>query len=125
MTIDKSKAVPKTTTTITTPTITLTATTAPINLLAMCYNTMTDNTRKWSELGVGSLFLDGRGSSGQGMYVSVLFIILDCLQVPDIIQTQMENTNALMGIVEDEYKNYKISWSYSKSNGLDVYIKEK
>jgi len=118
VTIDKSKAVPKTTTTTTT-------TTVPIDLLGRCYNNMTDNTRKWSELGNGSLFLDGRGSSGQGMYVNVLFVILDCLQVPNIIQTQMENTNALMGVVEDEYKNYKISWSYSKSNGLDVYIKEK
>ena len=118
VTIDRSKAVPKTTTTTTTTTI-------PLPLLEICYDQLSSSAKEDAQYGNNSLFLDGRGDDFSGMIVQIIAQVLNCVGVPDVIISRMENTNALMGIVEDEFGIYEISWSYSSSNGLDVLIKEK
>ena len=119
VTIDKSKAVPKTTTTTTTTTIFT-------DFLRACYNQMDAVTALDAQYGNNSLFLDGYGDSDyDGMRTQKLVEVLNCVGVPRVILSRMESTNALMGVVEDEFGNYEISWSYSPGNGLDVLIKEK
>jgi len=117
VTIDRSKAVPKTTTTTTTTTI-------PLPLLEICYNQLPFLAKADAQYGNNSLFLDGYGD-GSGMFVESIAQVLNCVGVPKVIISRMENTNALMGIVEDEFGIYEISWSYSGSAGLDILIKEK
>ena len=116
MTIDRSKAVPKTTTT---------TTTTPLPLLEICYDQLSSSAKEDAQYGNNSLFLDGRGDDFSGMIVQIIAQVLNCVGVPDVIISRMENTNALMGIVEDEFGIYEISWSYSGSAGLDILIKEK
>ena len=118
VTIDRSKAVPKTTTTTTTTTI-------PLPLLEICYDQLSSSAKEDAQYGNNSLFLDGRGDDFSGMIVQIIAQVLNCVGVPDVIISRMENTNALMGIVEDEFGIYEISWSYSGSAGLDILIKEK
>ena len=116
VTIDRSKAVPKTTTT---------TTTTPLPLLEICYDQLSSSAKEDAQYGNNSLFLDGRGDDFSGMIVQIIAQVLNCVGVPDVIISRMENTNALMGIVEDEFGIYEISWSYSGSAGLDILIKEK
>jgi len=116
VTIDRSKAVPKTTTT---------TTTIPLPLLEICYDQLSSSAKEDAQYGNNSLFLDGRGDDFSGMIVQIIAQVLNCVGVPDVIISRMENTNALMGIVEDEFGIYEISWSYSGSAGLDILIKEK
>jgi hypothetical protein len=73
-----------------------------------------------------SMFLDG---SGENDYSSLGVVdqvcILAQLDVPEIIITRMNATNALMGAQTGEWDGITASWTYHPNNGLDVSLSRK
>lgn len=70
-----------------------------------------------------SLFLDGEGESEySGMANSDEWCVLDALNVPEIVTTQMENTTSLMGVQDADWNGLHAEWTYHPDNGFEVSI---
>ena len=73
-----------------------------------------------------SMFLDGSGEDDYSSLGAVeQFCILAQLDVPEIIITRMNATNALMGAQTGEWDGITASWTYHPNNGLDVSLSKK
>lgn len=66
-----------------------------------------------------SIYVD---SKDEYDYVSMLdiFQIVEDLDLPDSLVSEMESTNSLMGRLTETYGDIQVSWSYHPKNGLDV-----
>lgn len=73
-----------------------------------------------------SLYMDGSGnnfSSSLGLATEIC--ILSELDMPTIILTRMNATNALMGVQTGDWDGISASWTYHPDNGLDVSLSKK
>lgn len=73
-----------------------------------------------------SLSLDGEGEEDfDGLSISEINCVLDVLDVPDSIRSQMSSTRALDGMQRDSWESFSISWNYHPNSGLSVNLSEK
>lgn len=73
-----------------------------------------------------SLSLDGEGEEDfDGLSISEINCVLDVLNVPDSIRSQMSSTRALDGMQRDSWGNFNVSWNYHPNSGLTVNLSEK
>lgn len=73
-----------------------------------------------------SLYLDGAGSDfSSNLGLATELCILGALDMPSIILTRMNETNALMGVQTGEWDGITASWTYHPRNGLDVSLSKK
>lgn len=71
-----------------------------------------------------TLVIDSEDENDVDGYVDAVQI-LKTLGFSDSVNSEMENTTALMGKQEAESKDFKVSWSYHPDNGLDAYFEYK
>jgi hypothetical protein len=73
-----------------------------------------------------TLFLNMQGNdSGSGMLsVEQVVCVLDALDVPTYVLTEMDETTALAGRQEETWGHFKASWTYHPDNGLDVLVRD-
>ncbi|QUX31114.1 hypothetical protein KGD83_11840 [Nocardiopsis akebiae] len=70
-----------------------------------------------------SLDLDNRGATDSaGISVAELHCVLDELEAPDSVVSQMEQTRALDGRQSAEWNGIQASWAYHPDTGLDVLL---
>lgn len=52
-----------------------------------------------------------------------ILVIIDALELPDSLYSEMTHTNALMGRQTETFGDIQVSWSYHPDNGLDAVFK--
>lgn len=68
-------------------------------------------------------YMDGAGEDEiWGMDYYDQKCILEQLDAPNSVFSKIGNTNSLMGVLEADWDNVSISWTYHPDNGLDVSI---
>ena len=72
-----------------------------------------------------SLFLDNGGDDfGSGdLSVSDLLCVLEALDTPDAVITQMSQTRALDGTQSGTWGDFSATWTYHPDDGLDIVIR--
>ncbi|WP_150240950.1 hypothetical protein [Nocardiopsis quinghaiensis] len=70
-----------------------------------------------------SLDLDHQGQDeSSGLQIASLHCVLDELEAPDSVISQMEQTRALDGRQEGDWNGIEASWNYHPDTGLDVLL---
>ena len=70
-----------------------------------------------------TLVIDGMNEYYVGATISDTACVLNAVEVPSYILSNMDTTNSLMGRQSDVFSdNIDISWSYHPDNGLDIVI---
>jgi hypothetical protein len=73
--------------------------------------------------GGNSLFLDGEGEEDFfGISYSDQLCVLDELNVPEIVLTQMQKTSALMGVQDADWDGLLAEWTYHPDKGFELSI---
>lgn len=71
----------------------------------------------------GAISIDGDGGYASDA-MSATVCVLGELDTPDIVVSQMESTNSLMGMQTAEANGVVYKWSYHPDNGLDLFIQD-
>jgi hypothetical protein len=71
-----------------------------------------------------SIVIDGPSDESAGLTDAITgtFCVLEELEVPTFVTTQIENTTSLMGRQEASWDGIEASWSYHPDNGLDLVL---
>jgi hypothetical protein len=71
-----------------------------------------------------SIISDGPPEGGGKLdeNLTAVACVLDELNVPDYITSQMDHTTSLMGLQEAEWDGIEASWSYHPDNGFDLVL---
>lgn len=73
-----------------------------------------------------TIYFDGMGEDEyDGVSYSDTECVLKELDAPDSLFDRIGSTNSLQGTVEGEWDNYKASWTYHPTNGLDLTLSVK
>jgi hypothetical protein len=70
-----------------------------------------------------TLIIDGQNEYYIGATISDTVCVLNAVELPSYIRSNMETTNSLMGRQSDTFGDkIDVSWSYHPDNGLDIVI---
>ena len=103
--------------------VTLTGCAGSFNTFQQAYDTCSSPSGVTVSDGGKTLIIDGQNEYFVGATISDTVCLLNAVELPSYIRSNMETTNSLMGRQSDTFGDkIDVSWSYHPDNGLDIVI---
>jgi hypothetical protein len=104
-------------------TMTLTGCAGSFDTFQKAYDTCSSPSGITVSDGGKTLIIDGMNEYYIGATISDTVCVLNAVELPSYIRSNMETTNSLMGRQSDTFGDkIDVSWSYHPDNGLDIVI---